>query len=63
MHSRDDGKSTDAANQPDATATTLTDKHEYQRVFMNNSAVTEGFKATWVNALAERKKQLAQGKL
>lgn len=63
MHSRDDGKSTDAANQPDATATTLTDKHEYQRVFMNNSAVTEGFKATWVNALAERKKQLAQGKI
>ncbi|CDO93229.1 unnamed protein product [Kluyveromyces dobzhanskii CBS 2104] len=63
MHSKDDGKSTDAANQPDATTTTLTDKHEYQRVFMNNSAVTEGFKATWVNALAERKKQLAQGKI
>lgn len=63
MHSKDDGKATDAANQPDATTTTLTDKYEFQRLFTNNSSVTEGFKATWVNALAERKKQLAQGKV
>ncbi|SCU97385.1 LAMI_0F09890g1_1 [Lachancea mirantina] len=62
MHKKDDGKSHDASAQPDATSTTLTDTYEYNK--LTNSAKTpEGFKATWLNALAERQKQLKQGKI
>lgn len=63
VHTKDNGKSSDAAALPDAMATTLTDLHEFERVSANQPSNVEGFKATWVNALAEREKQLAQGKI
>lgn len=62
MHKKDDGGSSDACAQPDATATTLTDKYEWQRL-VSTTKTPEGFKATWLNALEEREKQLAQGKI
>ncbi|CDF89595.1 ZYBA0S04-08042g1_1 [Zygosaccharomyces bailii CLIB 213] len=51
----------DLASRPDANATTSTDNYEYKRVVRD--AADKGFKATWLNALAERKRQLAQGKV
>ena len=46
--------------RPDATSTQSSDYYEYQRV-ANDSV--NNFKATWLNALTERKKQLKQGKV
>lgn len=62
LHHKDDGKSTDASTQPDAAATTLTDKYEHKRL-SNVPKTAKGYEATWLNALAERQKQLAQGKI
>lgn len=50
----------DLASRPDADATTSTDYYEYSRVVKD---AAKDFKATWLNALAERKAQLAQGKV
>lgn len=50
----------DLASRPDATATTRADYYEYDRLLKNS---VRDFKATWLNALAERKAQLAQGKV
>ncbi|EDO16929.1 hypothetical protein Kpol_1020p38 [Vanderwaltozyma polyspora DSM 70294] len=50
----------DLISRPDATATLTTDYYEYQRVAHDS---VKNFKATWLNALAERKKQLKQGKI
>lgn len=63
MHKKDDGRSSDASTQPDGQTTTLTDKYEFHRLVQNTPKTVDGFKATWLNAFAERKKQLAQGKL
>ncbi|SCV05477.1 LANO_0H08350g1_1 [Lachancea nothofagi CBS 11611] len=62
LHQKDDGKSTDASTQPDAAATTLTDQYEHMRLSGTPKTVG-GYEATWLNALAEREKQLAQGKI
>ncbi|CEP62111.1 uncharacterized protein LALA0_S04e08064g [Lachancea lanzarotensis] len=62
IHQKDDGKSNDASLQPDAAATTLTDQYEHRRLSGSPKTVG-GYKATWLNALAEREKQLAQGKI
>lgn len=50
----------DLATRPDANATTTTDYYEYERLVKGS---VNDFKATWLNALAERKAQLAQGKI
>lgn len=50
----------DLASRPDANATTRTDYYEYERLVKGPA---QDFKATWLNALAERKAQLAQGKI
>ncbi|SCU88273.1 LADA_0E09208g1_1 [Lachancea dasiensis] len=62
VHKKDDGKSNDASSQPDAAATTLTDQYEHRRLTGSPTTV-DGYEATWLNALAEREKQLAQGKI
>lgn len=50
----------DLQSRPDANATTSTDYYEYRRVVRDSD--NSNFDATWLNALAERKRQLAQGK-
>lgn len=50
----------DLASRPDANATTRADYYEYERLLKDS---VKDFKATWLNALAERKTQLAQGKV
>ncbi|GAV53360.1 hypothetical protein ZYGR_0AI06440 [Zygosaccharomyces rouxii] len=58
---RDPTSEEDLASRPDANATTSTDYYEYKRVVRDST--NKGFAATWLNALAERQRQLAQGKV
>ncbi|KAH3901340.1 uncharacterized protein SCODWIG_01927 [Saccharomycodes ludwigii] len=58
--------SNDASTQPDAASTTLADRYDSKRLMQQLYTPKDpkrAFKATWLNALAERKKQLAQGKI
>ncbi|QLL31404.1 hypothetical protein HG536_0B02670 [Torulaspora globosa] len=59
-HPNDPTSVEDLASRPDANATTRTDYYEYERLVKGSG---KDFKATWLNALAERKAQLAQGKI
>ncbi|AGO14211.1 AaceriAER418Cp [[Ashbya] aceris (nom. inval.)] len=53
-----------AASQPDGQATAMNDEFEFSKLLWAGRPVQgEGFRATWVNALAERQKQLAEGKV
>lgn len=58
--SSDPTSAEDLASRPDANATTRADYYEYERLVKHS---VKDFKATWLNALAERKAQLAQGKV
>ncbi|CDR37689.1 CYFA0S01e15016g1_1 [Cyberlindnera fabianii] len=53
--------STDASDAEDASATILADKRDATRV--TEHFEKKGHRATWIMALAERKRQLAQGKV
>ncbi|AET40131.1 uncharacterized protein Ecym_5376 [Eremothecium cymbalariae DBVPG len=64
----DMGRIESAATQPDGQATTMSDEYEFSRVVPKGGGTAaapgdSNFKATWVNALNERKRQLAQGKI
>ncbi|AMD22843.1 HHR074Wp [Eremothecium sinecaudum] len=59
-----EAQSKTAVHQPDAQATTMCDGYEFSRLLMDwKSTVGEGYKATWLNALEERKKQAANGNI
>lgn len=52
--------SRDASSAEDASATVLADRRDASRV---RNSYAKGTGATWMNAMAERKRQLAQGKV
>ncbi|CCE63636.1 hypothetical protein TPHA_0F01520 [Tetrapisispora phaffii CBS 4417] len=57
---KDNKANKDLTSRPDATATQSTDYYEYQKLTVDS---VNNYKATWLNALNERKKQLANGKI
>lgn len=59
--SSDKSGSKDASDAEDASATILADRRDTNRI--NENFENKGPRATWLAALAERKRQLAQGKV